>query len=670
MTSLQITPYGWQLKSDESVVAQSFDKDGATPAVLEKEVVLSLLLQEITPIENGFILQYGHLHFHLREIVKLMPNGLLQVERSWTNQSDQIQNVALLCEVQTQFEATFTLIPCVSYNGNHWGSGLEPKGLVCEGEPWVFSYRRVAIPSATFSENSKWSIGFFADHKNAASLNSACSMELLEGGMAHRIYWPEREEPQTYISKNQYGPARQNTICLAPAETFTIRCYVSLCGVKQERTGWTQTFDHVQDRAAHQFTPTFAPELVWDLAVGYAKEILFQRIGDMRSFHIGLLPSKTSPTDNGWKLREGGQYEIGWCGQNATYAHALLRDYQINGNEKSRDQAEQVLDTWVQKASFGNGLFAVQLDDILLGRSEIYVDTCNLSWGAWQTLLAYQKAQEIGLDKPQWRDFGLGLCDFFVNHDDGQGRFGKLWSRVGECVDWDGTIGCFLVVPLLEAYRMTRKAEYLQRAIRGFDYYVAHDLNRIECTAGALDTHCIDKETCWPLLAGALDLYELTGEKSYLSTAILAGYYTLSWMFHYDALYDEESDFTRYGYRTLGATSVSTQHHHLDPWGALLCRDWLRLYEHTGDARWRDRAQTTWANSLLCLSDGTLGIHGRLRPRGSQNEAFAHCFWGHPGELLVEGHLNDWLVAWPGAYRLLTLMETKDWNLLRAGHNL
>ena len=669
MTSLQITSYGWQLIYNGTVIAQSFRDGGCTAALLENEIFLLLPLQESTSAENGFVLEYGDDRYGLTEKARVLPNELLEIERSWVNRSEQTQDVTLLFEVQTQFAPTFTLIPCVSYNGNQWGTGSEPKGLTNDGKPWIFSYKRVGIASATFSENSKVSIGVFVDDKDAVSLNSACSMEKLADGMMHRIFWPEREGPQTYISKNQYGPARENTIRLEPGEIFTTRCYVSPGEVDQERTGWTQTFDRLQNMSAHTFTPDFPPEQVWELAVDYVKEILFQRIGDMRAFHMGLLPDKTTPTTSGWKLREGEQYQIGWCGQNATLAHALLCDYQMKGNQESRDQAEQVLDTWVQKGQLGNGLFVVQLDDLIAGQSEIHVDTCNLAWGAWQTLLAYQKAQEMRLDKPEWRNFGMGLCDFFVSHDDGQGRFGKLWAQSGECVDWDGTIGCFVVLPLLHAYRMTQKAEYLDRATRGFNHYVTHDLNRIECTAGALDTHCIDKETCWPLLVGALDLYELTGEKSFLNTAVLAGHYTLSWMFHYNALYNEESDFSQYGYRTLGATSVSTQHHHLDPWGALLCRDWLRLYQHTGDTRWRDRAQTTWANNLLCLSDGTLKIHDRVRPRGSQNEGFFHCHWAHPGEPVVEGHFNNWLVAWPGAYRLLTLMDIEDWDLLRGDSN-
>ena len=605
---LEATPHGWQLKLNEAVVAQSFDVNGDTTALLQEENFLPLPLRESIAIENGLTLKYGDSRFEMAETVKMLPSGLLEIERSWTNLQAWPQDAALLFEVHTQFNPTFTLIPGVSYNGNHWGTGSEPKGLSCDGQPWVFSYKRTGIPSATFSESSQLAVGVWVDDKEPASLCSACSMQETDVGLNHRVFWPEREEPKSYIDRDRYALAHRNTLRLAPRVPFKVKCYVWVGEVAQERTGWTQAFDCVQDLFDHRLAPHLAPEQVWELAMNYVQNVLFQRRDEFCAFHIGLLPQTTDATGDAtgaaWKLREGGQYEIGWCGQNATFAHALLHDYQTRQNPESLQQAVQVLDTWVHRARFDNGLFATLLDVVLAGHNEIISDTCNLGWGAWQTLRAYEKAQQIGLDKPEWLNFGMGLCDFFVDHSDEQGRFGKLWTQAGACVDWEGTVGCFILLPLLHAYRMTHKPEYLERALRGFNFYVTHDLNNIECTAGALDTHCIDKETCWPLLASALDLHELTGEESYLDTAILAGHYTLSWMFHFDALYEERSDFSRHGYRTLGATSVSTQHHHLDPWGALLCRDWLRLYRHSGDERWLTRARATWANSLLCVSVG------------------------------------------------------------------
>jgi hypothetical protein len=56
--------------------------------------------------------------------------------------------------------------------------------------------------------------------------------------------------------------------------------------------------------------------------------------------------------------------------------------------------------------------------------------------------------------------------------------------------------------------------------------------------------------------------------------------------------------------------------------------------------------------------DGALTIHGRVRPLGSQNEAVFHCNWGSDPKYFYggsRGGLNDWLVAWPCAFRLAVL---------------
>ena len=45
-------------------------------------------------------------------------------------------------------------------------------------------------------------------------------------------------------------------------------------------------------------------------------------------------------------------------------------------------------------------------------------------------------------------------------------------------------------------------------------------------------------------------------------------------------------------------------------------------------------------------------IHGKLRPIGSQNEAFYQARWGHRPNPNERGHLNDWLVSWVNVFRL------------------
>ena len=594
-------------------------------------------------------------------------NGLYKIDRTYINTSNIDIDAVFIFEINAMFSASFYMIPCVSYNGNQWGTGNEPKGLEYNGEPWVFAYDRVAIPSATFSENQDYALSVFASDNTAESLISACSLVQNKNGMTHRIFWPERETPVTYTGRDKYGPAVEKTVKIKAHEKFIVQFYVSVSKTHTRNYGWTEAFDRAWKIFRRPVTNCVSGAEYRKWRVEYIKDVQYARKHDKYSlFEMGLLASGVnymgSPGEE-FKFRQEYQYEVGWCGQNASEALALLHDYALTGDSDSLEKGTAVLDTWVKYAPCGNGLFQVVFDNIINNNQEYAIDTCNLGWGAWIMLEAYKIAKNFGEDKPEWLKFGLDLCDFFVVNRAPDGSFGKIWSVDGVCTDIGGTIGCYILLAMIEAYRVTGDIKYLDVTKDIYFFYAERDLMQVSCTAGALDTHCIDKETCWPLCKIGLDLYEETQDIKFLEYAKLAGYYMLSFMFHYDALYDDDSDFTQLGYRTYGATSVSTQHHHLDPWGSLLCYDWYRLYKITGDIIWKERFEAGWMNAMLGVSDGNLIIHGIKRPISSQNEGFWHCNWIPNGGDYKRGTFNDWLQSWVGAFKLITLIREPDWKL-------
>jgi len=602
-------------------------------------------------------------------------DGFYKIIRTYTNISDNDIDAVFMFEINAAFSAEFFMIPCVSYNGNQWGTGHEPKGLTRDGEPWVFAYDRVSIPSATFSEDTDYSLAVFVSDCNADSLQSACSLIKNQEYITHRIFWPERETPVTYTGRDTYGPAVDNkTVKVKSKEKFETQFYVSVSKTKIKNYGWTESFDRAWKIFKRPIKNTVSGETYRKWRVEYIKNMQYTIRNDKYSlFEMGYLASgvnyiSKTPGEK-FKLREEYRYEIGWCGQNASEALALLHDYSITGDKDSLDKGIAVLDTWAKYAPCenknANGLFQVMFDKIIDEKSRNRrndFDTCNLGWGGWIMLEAYKMAESLGINKPEWLKIGLNLCEFFLKNRAQDGSFGKAWSDEGICTDSRGTVGCYILLPLMKAYHMTHDTRYLETVKEMFLFYVKRDLLEVSCTAGALDTHCIDKETCWPLCKIGLDLYEETKEVQFLEYSKLAGYYMLTFMYHYDALYDDDCDFTKYGYRTYGATSVSTQHHHLDPWGSLLAYDWYRLYKITGEEKWRERFEAGWMNSMLGASDGNLIIHGIKRPISSQNEGFWHCSWT-PAANYKRGTLNDWLQSWSGAFKLLTLIRESDWRL-------
>jgi hypothetical protein len=544
--------------------------------------------------------------------------------------------------------------------------------LEYNGEPWVFAYDRVAIPSATFSENEEYSLAVFVSDCNAQSLESACSLTQKRdsGRLTHRIFWPERETPVTYTGRDKYGSAIEKTIKVKAGGTFEAQFYVLVSKTRVKNYGWIAAFDRAWKifRRPVKYPVSGAVYRKW--RIEYIKNMQYTRLADKYSlFEMGFLANGVNYISAGpgeeFKLRENQRYEIGWCGQNALQALALLHDYTVTGDRDSLEKGVSVLDTWVKYAPVKekNGLFKVMFDVILDEKEKYEIDTCNLGWGAWMLLEAYETAGKFGLEKPEWLKFGLDLCGFFLTKRAPDGSFGKTWSDEGICTDSGGTVGCFILLALMKAYQIKKDAEYLEVIKEMYLFYVRRDLLEVRCTAGALDTHCIDKETCWPLCKIGLDLYEETNDARFLEYAELAGYYMLTFMYHYDALYDNDSDFSLLGYRTYGGTSVSTQHHHLDPWGSLLCYEWYRLYKITENIMWKERFSAAWMNAMLGVSDGGLVIHGIKRPISSQNEGFWHNNWTPGGGEYKRGTFNDWLQSWVGAFKILTMIREPDWQL-------
>lgn len=157
---------------------------------------------------------------------------------------------------------------------------------------------------------------------------------------------------------------------------------------------------------------------------------------------------------------------------------------------------------------------------------------------------------------------------------------------------------------------------------------------------------------------GGMALYEATKKPEYLEYTILAAEYFCSWMYYFDVPCVAESDFAQYGYRSTGGTSVSTQHHHIDPWGVLMVPFLMKLARCTGDEKWRQRAKALWfgGTQAIAREDGYV-MHGLARMAGSANEAYLQSRWNWKCEAAEPGTFNDWLVAWPGAFRLFTITE-------------
>ncbi|MDB5058650.1 MAG: hypothetical protein JWO59_2122 [Chloroflexi bacterium] len=577
-----------------------------------------------------------------------------------------VATVRLTLEVVAEHSCRYALIPGVSYNGNAWGTGHEPKGLTHEAIPWTFAAHRTALAGGTYSEGDRWSVALFGS-AIIAETAFACSLMPGDGHMVHRLIWPEEEGPRVYNSRDSYGPAHAAVLTLRSDEEFVAEAYLVVEPITVPRVAWRKALDVAWQRDHRPATPRFSPEGLWKLGIRYAKESLWADDGVFHGFSIGL-----ESWEGLWRQRQYMSYEIGWCGQNASLAASLLSDYLRSGDESSRDMGLAALDCWVSHARLPNGLVRCRFDAVLgrspgalnagCGHSDDTVnelqDAANLGGAATALFEAAELAVLCGAADRTYGAVALGICDFAVRTQLETGQIGRTWRNDGSCSDREGTIGCFLVPPLVKAFEVTGMAHYLTAAEKGYAYYMARLLSDGYSTAGALDTHCIDKESASPLLDAGLALYAVTRNTLYLDWAAHAAYYLASWQWHHTVPNQQGSALGELDYDTLGGTSVSAQHHHQDPYGVAFVPGWLRLAELTGQGIWRQRACAAWANASIGVSDGELVVLGKRRPAGSQDEAAYHTHWGN------YGGVSEWLVAWPTAFRLAVLRSLPDWSIL------
>lgn len=606
---------------------------------------------------------------------------LFEWRRSWRNTSAQPAAGDFLAEAETGYAPEFTLLPAVSHDGNKERSGAAPKGLEANGEPFVFSGYRTSVPGGTYSEGAGWSVFLFASGTHP-SMDCGCSLARAGDRMAHRLVWPERES----AGVRRGGAGYREALEIAPGQSFEVVAYLAPRPVAEARREWAAGLDHAWRMNRRALRASFPTKRQWALACQFARESLWHEQPGYTGFLTGA---------GHWDVTKAGEYkdgrfvwgspmqaEIGWVGQFAAIGAALLQDYLWNKNPKSRELAERALDFWADNYRLKCGLFYTHYDmkaglqgwgahnANFLGRpmkpgEKRYLDTCNLGHGMYQYLLASELAAQCGAPKPLWRRTALDACNFFLEHPLKDGTFGKAWSVDGECLSEESTCGAFVLWAMLKAYRTTRDARYLEASKRAFRTYSERDLHRLQCWGGAIDVNCIDKESCWPVLMSALDLYEITGEKQYLRDAELAGSYLASFQVSYSVPFQPESPLGRMNYDTFGGTNISVQGTGQDPWGALITLGWLRLAKATGKPIWRDRALIGWAQASIGVSDGTLVVKGLQRPPGSQNEVYGYGVGAHNGKAFF-GEANQWLPAWPAVFRLVTLMHWGRWRDLEA----
>ena len=580
-------------------------------------------------------------------------------EITWTFTAKRdVPNVHLTVSFEHVSKPEWWMIPAVSYNGNKYGNGLEPKGEKRDRQWYSFSYRRTPIPGAIYSEGEDFAIATFGNVPEKSEDDYSCSIQPEPNIITHQLLWPEEEMPVSYCSQNQYTPGWQRVYNMKQGEKRTMSMYLIVSRKETNHSAYRHMLDMAWLMAEPEKLPAPDNDKLWEESVEFCHRSLWIENDDYMGYLLGLNLNEKGE----WQQVTRNCYEAGWMGQNISLAVSILHDFTRTGNHVSLDQGMATLDTWADNCQLPNGLFYTQYDAII-NKSRCIMDACNLGTAALQLFEADRIVKQLRLVRPAYLGAAWGICNFMLADQQENGCYGRGWTIDGRCVEREGTIGAFIIPAMLKAYEIYNDKKYLESATRAYIYYIGGFKNNGYSTDGTLDTRCIDRESAYPLLMSAIGLYKVLKDDTYLNDAVDISYYLSTWLWHYNVNYADGDVFQQYNYKTLGATSVSTQRHYFDTYACRWVNAWRELAKLTDDSQWNEKADAIWRNSCQLVGDGKLKVNGHLRPVGSQNDAFFGSTWSSRagGEgvppVALKNRFNDWLVAWPCAFRMEILRE-------------
>ena len=558
--------------------------------------------------------------------------------------------------LRAHYKPRYFLVPSVNYNGNGWGSGAQYFGYGDGETPWTYSWSRVAIPACTYTESDSVAVALFGEETGGMS----CSVYPDGEDIVQELIWPEVEGPKA-LSKRCWLPPYSGT--MEPTDHFT--GIVMLMPADEPRKCVRNLLDLAWELNYREVSMEYTPERVDQLDLLFFRSLWWKQYSGLVGFCDGIHWSE----DLGMFVRPH-NFEIGWVGQNGAKACALLDEYLDTGDTDARDKAISVLDSWVENAFFPNGLMLPRLeykpdhlDSKLNGDIPLVLDTCNLGTAATYFFRAADLCEKAGIDRSIYRERAFGLCDFFVRAQKESGELAKTYFLDGSVDVPHGSVAMFAVLPLFDAYLISKEQKYLDAAEKALAFYLDEFEINGYTTAGALDSNCIDKESAAPLLRATICAYEITGKKKYLDYAVDVAYYLATWQWHYSVVFPKDSLLAQLKVDTYGSTAVSAAHNALDHYGIYYIPEYVKLAELTGDIKWEQRARALWYNGTQLLSDGTRVIRGKVRPAGAQDESFRHTRWGRTDLRFFIP--SEWCTGWQGTFRHLVLKELKNWDILR-----
>ncbi len=328
----------------------------------------------------------------------------------------------------------------------------------------------------------------------------------------------------------------------------------------------------------------------------------------------------------------GIQFVIGWCGQAASLGYALQNLNFLVDDPGVDRKVQRSLDLLSESPFNKDGFMLIYHFDEDKWSGQ---DFLSQGHGMYNFVKAIKSARENKrLNTEKWESFLQQACDVHT-----QRILNESWYPVS-------TNEAHMVAPLIIAYQLYDKQEYLEAATRAADHYIERHLTMEEpYWGGTLDATGEDKEGAWAAFQAFIYIYELTGDKKYLKAAEHAAYVTLSYTVVWDIPFPG-SRMADHFFKTRGWTTVSPQNMHIDVYGVIYTP---KLYQL---GLYLNRESLKRVSKLMYRSCAQM-----IDPYGSHGEQLHHTNFAQRGDMsniytFRGGYSERWTVFWITAHFL------------------
>ncbi len=587
----------------------------------------------------------------ITDTIESSENSLI-VERNWKINDEGKFKLPL--KIHTPDIPTNWIIPCVNYNGNPKGEGKFPRPTLEKG--WSFREDRIAIPSCSIIKDDNGPLAFFSSPAKTENEISSVLTKSENSGVSLVNLTPFSEKPRRHTNKWYLGNlsrAKEEFFTVSPGFEYNRKFYIL----------WENDPDSTYHSLLSRIWKKLSPELStyedWRKNAEHRINHLIRNLymdrkdasGFISSLHWSMVPINNT-------------FSGGFIGKNPEIALSLYRAFLDSEEDYLREISTKVLDFFTN-ARLSNGLL---LSDYQLAKKKwtglhfLGKEDCSTRMMGEMTynfIRAFKIAKEED-SNPEWLEIGKKFCEFMVKNQPEDGNFGKWWSQNGELKDPSGTNSAYVIWPLLELYREEGDERYLDSAEKCAEFLIDNFVEEDLYWGDALDSDCIDKEGGHSILRSLLLLHDVTGDDYYLESAEKVGNYVLTWTYFYDVPFSEDLPLGERDFGTAGGTSVSAAHHHLDPYGAAIAYDWLKLWKKTGNEVWKEYAIAAldFVHQMVATEEDPLNAPEYFE--GWQPEQYNQTDWDYLSNTIWGRGTYKSMISWVPALVLGAFFDIRE----------